>query len=363
MKKIAIIGTNGLPANYGGFETLAEQLVNTFSSYKVQTVVYCSTNYKEVRQKEFNGAKLIHIPLRANGWQSIIYDFISIFHAYFTCSDLIVLGFSGAFAFPFNKIFKKNIVFNLGGVEWKKVRGTLLTSKIEVLMKKLMEWLCIKYSTTVIIDNEAFNDYVKSKYNINPILAEYGGPEKIEITSLGNYKKKYPFLKRKYALSISRAQKDMNIHIVLDAFSKTPKKNIVVISNWNITDYGKSLYKDYNDKFQNIYLLNAIYDKYELNIIRENANYYIHSHSLCGTAPSLVEAMSHGLSIISFDVETNRYTTENEALYFNDVDSLVSIIDDENKKIDKLGLKMKEIADYRYKWERITNIYYKQINK
>ena len=102
MRKVAIIGTNGLPAKYGGFETLANFLVENLNKEHNELIVYCSKTSKEERLLKYNGAKLIYFPLKANGWQSMIYDFVTIVHAFFTASDLIILGFSGAFAFPLN---------------------------------------------------------------------------------------------------------------------------------------------------------------------------------------------------------------------------------------------------------------------
>ena len=160
MKTVAIIGTNGLPAKYGGFETLTNHLVLNFDKKKYKFIVYCSKTTRNRRLESLNGAKLIYFPFKANGWQSLIYDFFTIIHAFFNATDLIILGFSGAFAFPFNKIFKKNIVFNIGGIEWKKVRGSKITSKLEIILKKYMERLCVMNSNKVIIDNEYFRDYI-----------------------------------------------------------------------------------------------------------------------------------------------------------------------------------------------------------
>ncbi len=357
MKKIAILGTNGLPAKYGGFETLANYLSLHFSNEN-EVYVYCSKSKHKL--KKCSGANLIYFPFSANGFQSIIYDFFTIIHALFFCDVLIILGFSGAFAFPLNKIFKKKIIFNLGGIEWKKVRGTKITSKMEIFLKKLMEYLCVKFSSFVIIDNEYFKDYIINKYKVLPILAEYGGDhaifQKVENEDLFHY----DFLNANYDLTISRAQSDMNIHLIIDAYKKTSKRKIIIISNWSISDYGKDLYSRYHNAYENIILLNAIYDLKLLNKIRSNCKLYIHSHSLCGTAPSLVEIMNLGIPVICFDVPTNRFTTENESKYFRTSEELVHIIN----KLDTVFLKeishkMKLIADRRYYWKRITNIYRK----
>ena len=335
MKTIAIIGTNGLPAKYGGFETLADQLVQNFDKKTHRIIVYCSKTPKKLRHEYYNGAQLIYFPFKANGWQSLIYDFLSITHALFKASDLIILGFSGAFAFPINKIFKKNIIFNIGGIEWKKVRGSKLTSKIEISLKKYMEKLCVLNSNTVIIDNLYFEDYILEKYKRKPILAEYGGDHTKILDVTKEMAHNYPFLYTNYALSVSRAQEDMNIHILIE-----------------------KLFSENANKYKNIILLEAIYDPIELDVVRSHTSLYIHSHSLCGTAPSLVEAMSLNIPVISFDAQTNRYTTENKTLFFKDSLSLIKILKDiDDNKLLEIKEKMFKIARSRYTWKRISNIY------
>ncbi len=364
MRTVAIIGTNGLPAKYGGFETLCNYLVDNFDESTHDIIVYCSKTPKKNRLDSFNGAKLVYFPFKANGWQSMLYDFATIIHGFFKANDLIILGFSGAFAFPINKFFKRNIIFNIGGIEWKKVRGSKITSKFEILLKKYMEKLCVKNSNTIIIDNLAFRDYIVNKYAKEPVLAEYGGDHAKKIAITNELLLKYPFLKSKYAISVSRAQEDMNIHVLIDAFKEVPEKKVVIISNWHISDYGKELYDKNVDKYENIILLKAVYDSSELNAIRSNAQFYIHSHSLCGTAPSLVEAMCMELPIISFDVPTNRETTENKSMYFDSSSQLTDILKSLNDQtLHNIKNEMTEIAKRRYTWKRISTIYQNNLSK
>lgn len=359
--KVSIIGTNGLPAKYGGFETLTDQLVRNLNE-EFDITVYCSKTPKQLKIPLYQGSRLIYSPFKANGWQSFIYDFTTIIHSYFYADVIVVLGFSGAFAFPFNVFFRKKIVFNIGGIEWKKIRGHAKTARIEIALKKWMEFICIKYSHSIIVDNETFIEIVKSRYKKTPVLVEYGGDHAISKQITSEAFIKYPFLKNPYDLTVSRAQPDMNIHIVIEAYSKTPLRTLVIISNWEISEYGINLKNKYLNKYQNIILLPAIYVPEDLNIIRSNCNLYIHTHSLCGTAPSLVEAMSLNLPIISFDVPTNRSTTEGKALYFSSSDELSNIIlnVDSNTLFD-IKESMGAIARSRYNWNRISQLYKEQI--
>jgi len=113
-------------------------------------------------------------------------------------------------------------------------------------------------------------------------------------------------------------------------------------------------------RIENIIILDAIYDLEELNMLRSNATYYIHSHTFCGTAPSLVEAMNLGLPVISYDTETNRFTTEEKAIFFKTVDDLTSVVKSVNEeKLKEAGLHMTEVAKRRYTWDAIGQKYIK----
>lgn len=361
-KKVAIIGTNGIPARYGGFETLAEYLAK-YLNEEFEITVYCAKTKKQKKTKSYLSSKLVYIPFKANGWQSMVYDAISIIHAFFTSDVLLILGFSGVFAFPLKVLFKKKIVFNIGGIEWQKVRGKKAFAALEIVTKKWFERICIHFSDVIIVDNQVLWDYVKINYGVNSILAEYGGDHAIFQKINNKLTEKYPFLEKKYDVTVSRAQEDMNIHILINAYKNIPERNLVIVSNWEISEYGIQLKKHNKNKYPNIILQDAVYNLDELNAIRSNGSIYFHTHSLCGTAPSLTEAMSLGLPVICFDVPTNRSTTEEKSLYFNDVSSLIKILHDLNEDtINQLGLNMKEIAERRYTWNRIVKLYKNCLN-
>lgn len=357
-KKVALIGTNGIPAKYGGFETLTEYLAKHLNE-EFDVSVYCAKTPKESKLDTYLNSKLIYLPFKANGWQSMIYDAISIIHALFYSDVLVILGFSGIFAFPFKFFFrKKKIVFNIGGVEWQKVRGKKTFAAIEIRAKKWFEKVCVYYSDVVITDNQVLWDYVKDTYHIDSVLAEYGGDHAVKKPVTKLLLEKYPFFNNKYDISISRAQEDMNIHMLIEAYKQIPERNLVIVSNWETSEYGLKLKSENKETHPNIYLQDAVYNLDELNAIRSNGQIYFHTHSLCGTAPSLTEAMSLGLPVICFDVDTNRSSTEEKSFYFKDPKSLVGILSDLNESaISLLAEDMNEIAKRRYNWRRIAELY------
>ena len=307
----------------------------------------------------YNGARLVYLPFNANGGQSIIYDVISIIKSWFKYDVLVILGTPGSIILPILMLFKKTkTVINFGGLEWKRDKWNIFIRKY----LKITESIAITYGTHIVADNQFFCDYINSEYGKSSELIEYGGNHVSKLSITQELRHKYSFLGKEYAISVSRAQPDNNLHVLLEAYSKTPNKVLVLVSNWDKFEYGTSLKKKYAS-YSNLFLLDAVYDLKILDVLRSNAIVYIHSHTYCGTAPSLVEAMNLGLPIISFNVQTNIETTENKALFFNDSNDLILLINEiSNDKLKILGSQMLGIAQRRYKWDIISNKYAKLFN-
>jgi len=353
-KKVAIIGTNGIPARYGGFETLAEYLTKELEADFYFTV-YCSSIYKKNdRIKSYNNSKLIFLPFKANGIQSVFYDIISTFHAWFTSDVLLVLGPAAGFILPLTKFFKKKIITNHGGLnEWEREKLSFFQRKYAYLNHKIAG----QNSNENIADNLPLKESLFRAFGVKTKVIEYGGNH-INIENISSKSlKKYSFLSNPYSLCVARAQVDNNLHLLIETFKDLPYKNLVIVSNWNISKYGQELWSKHQG-LNNIFLVPAVYDKYELDVIRSNTELYIHSHSQCGTAPSLVEAMSYNIPVICFDVETNRETTEHKSFYFNNIYNLKLLITNlSDDKRFELKEEMFAISKKKYTWRIISNKY------
>tara|TARA_R110002050_G_scaffold141251_1_gene266260 strand:+ start:13078 stop:14286 length:1209 start_codon:yes stop_codon:yes gene_type:complete len=353
--KIAIIGTVGVPAKYGGFETLTEHLIeNLDNDYDLS--VYCSglAYKKETRKPYYRNAKLFFIPLKANGIQSILYDAISILHALFYADVLLILGVSGAFMLPFVKLFtNKRIIISIDGIEWKRAKWNFFAKSYLFWA----EYLAVKYSHIDISDNESIQNYTAMRYGSLSRIIEYGADHTFKVNPTVKDRKEFPFLKSTYAFTVCRIEPENNIHEILKAFSQLPKYFLVIVGNWTNSEYGIHLKEQFSN-FANILLLDPIYDQRKLDVIRGNALMYIHGHSAGGTNPSLVEAMYLGLPIMAFDVSYNRVTTEDKAFYFRNHESLKKgVLSCSYKTLHDMGESMKSIAMRRYTWEVVAAKY------
>lgn len=355
--RVAVIGTTGLPARYGGFETLTHHLVDQLGSEHDFTV-YCSNKYFSkagTRRSVYNGAKLVYLPLNANGYQSIIYDMISIFHALRQSDVLLVLGVSGALLLPFVKLFsKKKILVNIDGQEWKRPKWNWLAKKVLGVSEKA----AVRYADVLITDNKVIQQYVKNCYKRpSAWLIEYGGDHVCKQAITSFHLQKYPFLNQSYAFKVCRIEPENNIHLILDAFSRAPHQQLVMVGLWTHGKYGMDLRAQYAN-FSNIHLLDPIYEQEELNVLRSNAKLYVHGHSAGGTNPSLVEAMCLGLPILSFDIDYNRETTNHRARYFKTAEELLHQLPlFTDTDCSRMGTEMQQYGLQKYTWQRIAALY------
>lgn len=170
-KTIAIIGSVGVPANYGGFESLIENLLD-FNSNNFEYTVFCSGRSYSERIKMYKNAKLRYVNLEANGFSSILYDGISLLKCIGNQYDIIlILGVSGAIFMPILKPFiRATLICNIDGIEWKRGKWSPLIKKF----LKFSESVAVKYSDVIITDNKGIADYVNSHYNKNTVTIAYG---------------------------------------------------------------------------------------------------------------------------------------------------------------------------------------------
>lgn len=352
IRRVAIVGTQGVPAQYGGFETLVENLIGEFKSHKVEYTVFCSGRDYKKKMKTHKGARLKYIPfLHANGIQSIPYDILSLIRCINGYDTVLLLGVSGGIFIPIFRLFyTKKLIVNIDGREHTRAKWGFFARQF----LKLNEVLAVKFADVIIADNKGIQDYVTETYHKPSVMIAYGGDHAIRHLSDETQRGilyKYGLRKRNYALSICRIEPENNCHVTLDAFAKFGLP-LVFIGNWDYSAYGRRLRWRYG-LLSNIKMLDPIYDLDVLYTLRKNCNYYIHGHSCGGTNPSLVEAMFFGRPILAYDVVFNRETTCNKAHYYaNDL-----------QLIDYLGMShlegepMQEVAKKHYMWKEIVRQY------
>ena len=361
-KSVYIIGTVGVPACYGGFESLVENLLN-YTPEDVEYTVFCSAKAYKEQLPSYKGAKLIYLDKNANGKDSILYDYESMKNAVRDKADImLILGVSGCIFQPqIRRQFKGKIITNIDGLEWRRDKWKFYAK----WLLKFSERQAVYYSDIIIGDNKGITDYVKEEYKRviskkQLELIAYGGDQVEKVIDDSLYEK-YPFCKEPYACTVCRIEPENNVHIILEAFSKLQDSNeayvnnLVIVGNWQKSEYGKSIKEQYS-KYSNIHLLEPIYESHEINWIRSNSSLYIHGHSAGGTNPSLVEAMTIGLPILSFDCIYNKATTEEKCVYWKTAEDIITKNKNSMNFIE-ISENMKKIGKELYSWQNISKKY------
>jgi glycosyltransferase involved in cell wall biosynthesis len=353
--QVGVIGIVGLPARYGGFETLVENLVRELGVGKQDLcfTVYCS-GARKGRPVEYLGARLKYIACPANGALSPLYDALAIVDAVRNGADvLLVLGVSGAWLLPLVRRFTRTrIITNVDGIEWKRDKW----GRLARWFLRWSEGTAVRNSSQVIVDNVGIREHIESAYGVDCPVVVYGGDHAITVGRKAYGGTELP---GRFALSICRIEPENNVEMVLRAFRAAGGIPLVFVGNWLASEYGRRLKAEFASVAR-ITLLDPIYDPGLLRDIRERASLYVHGHSAGGTNPSLVEMLFFPVAIAAFDCNFNRYTLEGLGSYFRDEEQLASHL----RKFDPtrpvvVDRGIRELAWRKYTWAAVAGDYWK----
>lgn len=348
-----MVGTRGIPARYGGFETLAEQLARNIDAREVELTVYGqrSAYAPAERHGDFEGHSRAWLPFSAGGAQSLIHDALQLAHAVFVSKhrQILLLGTSAAWLLPVIRLLRPQlrIVANIDGLEWRREK---FGGWARAVLRRLESW-AVRHSDVIIADNDALVPMVREIHGITPVMIAYGA-DHVELPDTSGS------TPEGYLLAIARIEPENNTAMILSAAHRAGAK-ITFVGNWHATDYGRSLQRDYGAE-QHIDLRMPIYEQSALASIRSGSSVYVHGHSVGGTNPSLVEAIFHSERVLAFDCPFNRATLDGEGSYFSSAADLVELIRRPNSGyIEQDAL---ECLRRRYRWNVITRQYLDVLN-
>ncbi len=378
MRDVFIIGSKGIPANYGGFETFVDKLTKKKMDKNIKYHVSCLSNNED--EFEYNGARCFNINVPNIGAaKAVYYDILALKKCieYIKVNNIknpivyVLACRIGPFIYKYKKQIQKlggTLLVNPDGHEWKRAKWNFFIKKYWKLSEKLM----VKNADLLVCDSKNIQKYIKEdykKYNPKTVFIAYGADiEKSKM--LDNDKKLLDWYKEKgihkneYYLVVGRFVPENNYETMLVEFMKShSKKDFVLITNIKGNKFYDELKrKTQFDKDSRIKFVGTVYDQELLKKIRENAYGYFHGHEVGGTNPSLIEALATTNLNILLDVGFNKEVAMDGAIYFNkEAGNLSSIIDNElsSKEIMTLGKKAKKRIVTEYSWEKIIKEYEK----
>lgn len=354
--KIGILGTRGIPNNYGGFEQCAEYLAAGLTKRGHDVTVYSSHKHT-YREDEWNGVKIIHCndPEHKFGtFGQFIYDLNCILDARKRKFDIILqLGYSSSSIWGWLLPRRPVITTNMDGLEWKRSKF----SKPVRLFLRFAERLGVCFSDYLISDSPGIQSHLRRKYNRGSVYIPYGAvpvmsPDPASLTDYG-------VTPGSYLILVARMEPENNIQTIIDGVIESGTDMPLLVVGGLKNNYSKQLLAKYAG-VRNIIFPGAIYDAGVLNALRYHSALYFHGHSVGGTNPSLLEAMACHCLICANENEFNRAVLGGDAYYFTtsrDISGLLKTktylsSSDEGYR-DRNIKKIEEV----FNWERIVDSY------
>ncbi|MEO5893979.1 MAG: DUF1972 domain-containing protein [Ferruginibacter sp.] len=355
--KVAILGTRGIPNYYGGFEQFAEYLSLGLVEAGFDVTVYNSHTHP-YQQSEWNGVKIVHCYDPENKLGTIgqfVYDFNCILDCRKRKFDIILqLGYTSSSVWYWLLPRRHSIIItNMDGMEWKRSK---YSNNVKQFLK-YAEVLAVKHSHHLISDSIGMQEYLKNAYEVSSTYIPYGAhvfndpsQEVLEEYKLAAYD---------YNLLIARLEPENSIEVILNGVSKSTNKIPFLVIGKNETKYGEYL-KEKFASFENIRFLGAIYDINKLNNLRFHSKIYFHGHTVGGTNPSLLEAMSSGALICAHKNIFNEAILDSDAYFFTneeEVREVVSTVDkSEVSNANKVRSNLSKVGN-SYLWSIIIDKY------
>lgn len=310
--RVAIVGSVGIPAKYGGYETITQDLSIGLVKKGFEVYVTCqSKGFKRNPYATFQGVNLVYFPIINSIYNLsdfMFYDALSVFWATFNVDIIYMLSYTNSPLLIFPRIFRKTMLVNADGIEWKRRKH----NKFLRFLLRSFELLSLKIVDCMVVDSQALGVYYKENYKVTPTYVPYGTKEIAPLDS--SNLKKYSLEPKGYYLLIARLEPENNIDLIIDEFKKsTSNKKLVVVAPLKKTSYVKKLLESKSEK---ILFIGGIYEPKLQRTLRHNCFAYIHGHEVGGTNPTLVEALSCHNVILALDVPFNREVAGEGAFYF-----------------------------------------------
>ncbi|MBC5625025.1 DUF1972 domain-containing protein [Clostridium sp. NSJ-49] len=378
MKNIFIIGSKGIPAKYGGFETFVDKLTEYRKSDEIKYHVACMG--KDYSEFEYNNSRCFNIKVPEIGAaKAVYYDVAALQECirYIKQNNIknAIIYILACRIGPFigyykRKLEKMNITLlvNPDGHEWKRAKWNVVIRKYWKVSERLM----VKHADLLVCDSINIEKYIKEdykKYKPNTTFIAYGADtSKSELSdnddTLIQWYKEKGVKRKEYYLVVGRFVPENNYHLMIEEFMKSKtNKDFVIITNIEKNKFYEELKENTRfDKDPRIKFVGTVYNQELLKKIRENAYGYFHGHEVGGTNPSLLEALASTDLNLLLDVGFNREVALDGALYFNkESNNLSELLDrleelDENL-LEELANKAKERIEKKYSWNYIVDKY------
>ncbi|TAH53792.1 MAG: DUF1972 domain-containing protein [Chloroflexota bacterium] len=355
--KIAMLGTRGIPANYSGFETCAEELGARLVERRHQVTVYCRSHHIHYREPYYRGMRLVRLPTIPNKYfDTITHTTLSTAHALTQGYDIVLIFIAGNSPLSFvPRLARQRVALNVDGLDWKRRKWPLLAKKYI----QFAEWLATKFPNAVITDARPVQEYYRTHYHSETTYIAYGAD--VTPAPAGEYLRKYGLEPRKYILFVGRLVPENCAHHLVTAFAKLNTRMQCVI-------VGDAPYADqYIRELKEQAGTNVIFTGYLFGAgyreLSSHAYAFVETSEVGGTHPALLEQMAFGNVVVVNDTRENLETIGDAGLSYVGAAGgsalatvLQSLIDHPAQAAEYRRRAQKHVKQY-FNWDQVADEY------
>ena len=348
-KHLYILGTRGVPAQHGGFETFAEKLSLFLVSKGWRVTVYCQEDGDGAAwESEWQGVRRIHFPVsRAGAAGTVIFDWKATWHALGQSGLFLTLGYNTAIFNLMQRLKGQTNVINMDGIEWRRDKWGAVAKTWFWLNERMGCW----GGNHLVADHPEIKNHLATRVRDSKItMIPYGGDEVLEADA--SALAAYGVEPGKFSVIIARPEPENSFLEMVRAFSRSPRGHKLVVLG-NFQPEQNAFHRQVMQAASaEVIFPGAIYEARVVQALRFFSRFYLHGHRVGGTNPSLVEALGAGCAVIAHDNHFNRWVAGAGAAYFADELSCAALFD-RLLGDDARALSMKAASGIRFR-ERFT---------
>ncbi len=359
--KIAIMGHRGIPANYGGFETFAEEVGEQLVREGNEVIVYCRTNNIKFKSKEYKGMQLVHLPtVPTKFFDTIAHTTLSVLHLVFTRRvDVVLMVNIGNAPVSFiPRLFGIPVALNVDGLEWERKKWSNFARTYLKACSYLTTWL----PTAIVTDAKVIYDFYKEHRHKDSTMIPYGTV--CDRKDFPKVMEKYGVKKEKYFLYVSRFEPENNVHEVVKAFEQVKTDmRLVIVGDATYNDAYRKKVMDTTDT--RIIFTGFVYGA-DYKALQQNAYVYVQATEVGGTHPALIEGMGYGNCVLYLNTPENVEVTGEAGLPFSFlksqgnvktlVEQMQTVIDDP-QLVEIYRKRAMRYVQKTYQWDTVTKQY------
>lgn len=363
-KRLLILGTRGVPANHGGFETFAEAL----STYLVQkgwrVTVYCQEDWNRTTTYEtmWGRVRRVHIPVKQTGaLGTIVFDLKAALHARKQPTLALTLGYNTAIFNVLQRMRGRANLFNMDGIEFRRAKW----GRVAKLWFWINERIACWTGTHLIADHPEIKTHLATRTSEKRITMIPYGSDAITDASAAPVRE-LGLEPGKFSTVIARPEPENSILEIVQGFSQQARGHtLVVLGDFDENNaYHQQVLASASAEVK---FVGAIYDKATVCALRYHSYLYVHGHQVGGTNPSLVEALGAGNPILAHDNPYNRWVAGDEAaVYFTDVASCAAqfsaLLDHPDQALAMRKAARLQHAE-KFTWEQVLSAYEKLLTR